>query len=334
MKPVGRILLALLTTLPAFVAVSVSADSGDEKSVVRDCADCPPLREIAPGHFMMGTALGAYEEPEPTGESPQVSITVAQTFLIGVSEVNVEQFSRFVGATGYRPNARCREWVDGRWTIGTDADWQRDSSGKIRAARQPVGCVSWHDAKAYTIWLSRISGRSYRLPSEVEWEYAARGGSEAPRWWGWNSFEGVSISDACRNANVYDVSSARAINFPWPHARCSDGYVAVAPVQSFLPNPYGLFDMIGNAWELTADAYLPHHRHAAAEPALPDQAPAGLRQGAPRVIKGGSFLCAPNYCARYRSGSRQPQDDDLGASHLGFRTVLNAAGPAPGPAKP
>ena len=133
---------------------------------------------------MMGTALGAYEEPEPTGESPQVSITVAQTFLIGVSEVNVEQFSRFVGATGYRPNARCREWVDGRWTIGTDADWQRDSSGKIRAARQPVGCVSWHDAKAYTIWLSRISGRSYRLPSEVEWEYAARGGSEAPRWWG------------------------------------------------------------------------------------------------------------------------------------------------------
>ena len=314
MKPVGRILLALLTTLPAFVAVSVSADSGDEKSVVRDCADCPPLREIAPGHFMMGTALGAYEEPEPTGESPQVSITVAQTFLIGVSEVNVEQFSRFVGATGYRPNARCREWVDGRWTIGTDADWQRDSSGKIRAARQPVGCVSWHDAKAYTIWLSRISGRSYRVPSEVEWEYAARGGSEAPRWWGWNSFEGVSISDACTNANVYDVSSARAINFPWPHARCSDGYVAVAPVQSFLPNPYGLFDMIGNVAEWTEDCFTGsyYNRPLDARPWIWN---GGCTE---RPVRGGSWASRPLHS---RATSRDRAIPDYASADLGFRVA-------------
>jgi formylglycine-generating enzyme len=85
--------------------------------------------------------------------------------------------------------------------------------------------------------------------------------------------------------------------------------------------------MIGNAWELTTDTWRPNHSQPAM--AEPDQMPSGMAAmgGAQRVIKGGSFLCAPNFCARYRSGSRQPQDEDLGASHLGFRTILIAAGP-------
>ena len=105
-----------------------------------------------------------------------------------------------------------------------------------------------------------------------------------------------------------------------------DGFVGLAPVGCYAPNALGLFDMIGNVWELTADVYRPRHD---AQNAAPDQVPPDLRPspGALRVIKGGSFLCAPNYCMRYRAGSRQPQEEDLGASHLGFRTVLSAPGP-------
>ena len=101
-----------------------------------------------------------------------------------------------------------------------------------------------------------------------------------------------------------------------------DGFVGLAPVGCYAPNALGLFDMIGNVWELTADAWTPNHatRPATTPPARP---------GTPllRVIKGGSYLCAPNYCMRYRAGARQAQDEDLAVSHLGFRTVLNAPGP-------
>jgi formylglycine-generating enzyme required for sulfatase activity len=103
--------------------------------------------------------------------------------------------------------------------------------------------------------------------------------------------------------------------------------VGLAPVGCYAPNALGLFDMIGNVWELTSDAYRPGHGEPASGP--PDQMPRGMAtvSGGQRVIKGGSFLCSPDYCVRYRSGARQPQDDDLGASHLGFRTVLLAPGP-------
>ena len=106
-----------------------------------------------------------------------------------------------------------------------------------------------------------------------------------------------------------------------------DGFIGLAPVGCYAPDALGLFDMIGIVWELTTDAYA--QSHVAQGPVAPDQVPVDLRPqpGTRRVIKGGSFLCAPNYCMRYRAGSRQPQEEDLGASHLGLRTVLAAPGP-------
>ena len=112
-----------------------------------------------------------------------------------------------------------------------------------------------------------------------------------------------------------------------------DGFVGLAPVACYAANALGLYDMIGNAWELTADVY--RDNHATDGTPEPDQVPPDIRprtaQQPPRqrVIKGGSFLCAPNYCMRYRAGARQPQDEDLATSHLGFRTILNAPGPGP-----
>ena len=110
-----------------------------------------------------------------------------------------------------------------------------------------------------------------------------------------------------------------------------DGCVGLAPVGCFAPNALGLFDMIGNAWELTRDAYTPSHAvlvgQAEIDPPPSSARPAGASPVGQHVIKGGSFLCAPNYCMRYRAGARQAQDDDLAVSHLGFRTALVAPGP-------
>ena len=104
-----------------------------------------------------------------------------------------------------------------------------------------------------------------------------------------------------------------------------DGFVGLAPVGCYEPNALGLFDMIGNVWELTADAWTAHPK-ATDQAALPDAMPTGMRSAHTplQVIKGGSFLCATNYCMRYRPGARQPQERDLATSHLGFRTVVNS----------
>jgi formylglycine-generating enzyme len=110
-----------------------------------------------------------------------------------------------------------------------------------------------------------------------------------------------------------------------------DGYAGSAPVGCFKPNGYGLYDMIGNVWEWSSDWYRPgHSREAADNPAGPDLAAIRVAAGqsASRVIKGGSYLCGSNYCSRYRPAARQPQETDLGAAHLGFRTVLNKPAPA------
>ena len=113
--------------------------------------------------------------------------------------------------------------------------------------------------------------------------------------------------------------------FPVYNAK-EDGYVGAAPVGCFKPNGYGLYDMIGNVWEWTSDWYRPGHpQEQATNPIGPELQDLALTAGQSpsRVIKGGSFLCASNYCARYRPAARQPQEVDLGAAHLGFRTVLN-----------
>ena len=168
----------------------------------------------------------------------------------------------------------------------------------------PVVAVTLEDALAYAQWKGRA------LPTEAQWEWAARAARPDP----------PPTHEQPRDANTWQGL------FPVLNS-AEDGFVGLAPVGCYAPNALGLHDLIGNVWELTADAWTPHHRDAHAPP--PDQIPSGMRAAATaqQVIKGGSFLCAPNYCMRYRAGARQPQERDLAASHLGFRTVLTAPGP-------
>ena len=169
--------------------------------------------------------------------------------------------------------------------------------------------VGWDDAVAYAKWLGRD------LPTEAEWEYAARGGKPAARFvWGDAPFD-----DKHPQANVWQGV------FPVLDTG-ADGYKAkAAPVGCFPPNGYGLYDMAGNVWEWAKDWYKPNLDPKAAEnpigPAAADAVDPGDPGSRKHVIKGGSFLCSPNYCYRYRPAAREPGPTDTGENHIGFRTV-------------
>ena len=209
----------------------------------------------------------------------------------------------FVVPKNVNTQASAAQW----WRYLPGANWRHPGgpTTSIDAHKAfPVVAVTFADAKAYAHWKGRA------LPSEAQWEWAARAGQP----------QAAQDHAQPKGANTWQGI------FPVANSG-EDGFLGLAPVGCYAPNALGLFDMIGNVWELTSDAYRPGHGESADGP--PDQVPRGIAptSALQRVIKGGSFLCSPDYCMRYRAGARQPQDDDLGASHLGFRTVLLAPGP-------
>jgi len=265
--------------------------------------------EIPAGRVDRGAAR--FEPEESVGGVGDVA-----AFNIDLHEVTNAQFAAFVAATQYVTVAE-RKGPDGapmgaalfdrkqaRWRIDPAAQWRRpEGSGSDIEGREqyPVVMVAYEDALAYARWAGR------RLPTENEWEFAARGPYPAP---------------AHRDGEAYDEAGRPRANtwqgvFPFKDSG-EDGYEGLAPVGCFPAGAHGLYDMAGNVWEWTLD------RYEGAEPA-----DAARRDAtSTRVIKGGSHLCARNFCARYRSGARQPGDETLGMSHVGFRTVGDA------PAKP
>jgi formylglycine-generating enzyme required for sulfatase activity len=240
-------------------------------------------------------------------------------FTIDATEVTNAQFAAFVAETGYTTTAE-RLQPDGRraggavfdrttrmWRLDPDADWRRPlgrGSSIAGLDRHPVVQVSFEDAQAYARWRGR------RLPTELEWERAARLDAAAP-----NDREAEAYAgDGAPIANTWQGA------FPLLDA-ARDGFAGTAPVGCFPPTATGLYDAVGNVWEWTTDWYS-ETSSPGSEAAAREADPEHL---AKRVIKGGSHLCAPNFCARYRSRSRQGGDPGLGTSHIGFRTV----GPAP-----
>jgi formylglycine-generating enzyme required for sulfatase activity len=311
---------------------------------------------IPGGTFRMGSD-DFYPEERPVHE------VEVHGFWMDVHPVTVAEFTAFVAATGhvtvaerfpdpaaypdadpamlvpgsivFRATAGPTNLADHRnwWHWQPGAQW-REPGGPGRGDAHPdhpVTHVAYADAAACAAW----SGKE--LPTEAEWEFAARGGLDGATYvWG-NDAE----PDGRPQANTWQGE------FPWQN-HATDGYEGTSPVGSFPPNGFGLLDMAGNVWEWTSDIYRPSHRDPTAPaccgPSRPDIDPRGessVAQPGPgelgtrvprRVMKGGSYLCAPNYCLRYRPAARQGQAVESSTAHLGFRGIVRPGPAAPSPA--
>lgn len=303
----------------------------------------PDMRWIPGGTFRMGSDR---HYPE---EAPVHRVTV-EGFWMDESPVTNRQFRRFAHATGYRTVAEippdpkdypgalphllfagslvfvppqgpvdlrhCSRW----WGFLKGADWRHPygQGSSIKGLDDhPVVHVAFKDAATYADWAGKA------LPTEAEWEFAARGGLDGAEFaWGDEFAPGGRPM-----ANTWQGN--------FPYLNTADGSVRrTTPVGAFPPNGYGLLDMIGNVWEWTADWFAQRHQADAAKACCIPQNPRGGREAdsfdprdpqslIPRkVVKGGSHLCAPNYCRRYRPAARHPQPIDTSMSHVGFRTII------------
>ena len=296
------------------------------------------------GSFQMGSNRH-YPEERP------VHTVSVDGFWIDRHLVTNEEFTRFVEATGHVTFAELvpdpadypgalpevlyagslvfvkpggpvdRSHIGNWWQYMRGADWRRPQgpgSWLEGRERHPVVHVAYSDAEAYARWAGKD------LPTEAEWEFAARGGLDGATYaWGDEFMPGGRIM-----ANTWQGE------FPW-YNRVDDGYEGTSPVGAFPANGYGLHDMIGNVWEWTTDWYSPAHQGESARPCCgPPHNPRGCAESEsydpsqpairiPRkVLKGGSHLCAPNYCRRYRPAARFPEPVDTSACHVGFRCIV------------
>jgi sulfatase modifying factor 1 len=299
------------------LCIAATAASAQAPGVFRDCADCPEMVAVPTGQFTMGVPAGE-EEREGTPRdlrnrsTPQTPITINAAFAIGRTHVTRGQFAEFARATGHRSEG-CYTLLAGNinppFRLNPGHGWNLPDFEQTD--QHPVVCISWNDAQAYVRWLAQRTGHAYRLPSEAEWEYAARAGTTTARFWG----EGPQ--DVCRYANVGDLTASRILSWISPTLGdapvCQDGYLFTAPAASFQPNQFGLYDMLGNAAQWVEDCW---NENYAARPA--DQSARVSGDCANRVVRGGSWGDPPR---EVRAGSRYKLRSDLRFSFMGFRVA-------------
>lgn len=212
----------------------------------KDCDTCPEMVMVPAGAFQMGSP--SYEEGRDDNEGPVRTVTIPRDFAVGKYEVTKAEFAAFVSATGYTSASDCHTYEDEKFEKRSGRSWR--DPGFRQSERDPALCVSWDGARAFAEWLSRRTGKSYRLLTEAEWEYAARAGTMTARSWGSDS------ASACGYANVHDITS-KTVNdgYTWTNHACDDGVAQTAAVGSYEANAFGLHDMLGNVWEWTEDCW-------------------------------------------------------------------------------
>ena len=244
--------------------------------------------------------MGSDGSESGRGEDESRHPACVEGFFIARFEVTRGQYAAFVEATGRDEPGDCYVYRDSSWTLLRGHSWR--APGFVQTEEHPVTCVSRDDATAYAKWLSRRHGLRYRLPTEAEWEYAARGGMHSSRHWG------DDPALACRFANIGDRSLHR--HFPgwtWTIHPCNDGFVYTAPIGSFRENRYGLFDILGNVWEWTCSPYDEGFRGAE------NRCAAGAGSA---VARGGSWSNSPRWV---RSAGRFANRSDVRFDLVGFR---------------
>lgn len=274
----------------------------------------PKVVVVPTGRFVMGSA--ADEADHRDNEEPQRQVEITVGFALGESEVTVAQFREFAKAVSYRSEAdragsgSVYEESTGRMVDRRGIDWDRDYKGDRASDSLPVLNVSWNDASAYVEWLAQRTGKKYRLPSEAEFEYALRAGTQTRFWWG-------DGDPKTKLANVTGDGDRSPGKRSWGRAFASynDGFWGPAPVRSFPANPFGLYDLDGNVSEWVDDCW--HDNYVRA----PRDSTAWVNPGcARRVIRGGSWGSAPD---QVRSAYRLGTQADARSARVGFRIARN-----------
>jgi formylglycine-generating enzyme required for sulfatase activity len=246
---INRLSLILLSAL----IFSWPAQEVWSAETFRDCPDCPEMVSVPAGTFLVGSSdadtardlqsvPGFARSNAPSylaEEHPQHSVTIQQPLALGKYPVTRGEFAVFVRETGYSAEGPCETHAHHQFKLVADADWQKP--GFTQTDHDPVVCVSWQDAHAYVVWLSEkiekgsaAGAGPYRLPTEAEWEYAARAGTRTARWWGDSIGSGNAACDGCGSR--------------WDRER-------TAPVGSFQPNGFGRYDVMGNVFQWTEDCW-------------------------------------------------------------------------------
>lgn len=245
--------------------------------IFRDCPDCPEMVAIPAGDFTMGSP--GDDEVRHDDEGPPHHVTIPAPFALATREVTRDQFAAFVKATA-RPVKDCWFADGGDGRMAPEGDYL--DAGFAQTGDHPATCVSWEDAVAYAAWLSDLTGIDYGLPTEAEWEYAARAGKITTWPWGQDNPNG-----GCSFANGLDVTGDKE-NPGNGASACEDGFAFTAPVGSFAPNRFKLHDMLGNVWEWVIDCYEPSYEGA------PNDGSARVTETCEnRVARGGSWLENP-----------------------------------------
>jgi formylglycine-generating enzyme required for sulfatase activity/serine/threonine protein kinase len=273
----------------------------------KDCPECPELVLVPAGRGKIGA--GEAEKTRETDDLPVRVVTISRPFAMGRYEVTRDEFAAFVEATGHRAEGGCYSWSESRWVLNPERSWR--NPGFPQTGRDPAVCINFRDAQAYVRWLSSRTGKRYRIPTESEWEYAARAGTETSRPWG------EDPADACDHANGTDLAALRRPNAnEFDYHDCDDGHIYTAPAGSFRPNAFGLHDMIGNAWEWTVDCWTegPPARAANGRAAPPEDCNR-------RAVRGGAWNYTPPYL---RSAARLKGAVGVRIYNIGFRVVRDS----------
>lgn len=301
-----------LTALAGFLLVvgalrAFGAGPEDDHHAVgqsfRDCnTSCPEMVVIPPGKFTIGSSTS--ERGRGSDENPPQQVTIAYALAIGKYPVTRGEFEIFVKDTR-RMTGPCGHW-DGK-SFRTEAGLYWNNVFH-QNDRHPVVCVNWEDARAYAQWLSGKTGKGYRLLSEAEWEYAARAGTITA--WYWGDSEG----NQCRYANGADLSAkAQGITVAG-FVHCNDRYPHTSPVGSFGPNPFGLYDMAGNAGEWVEDCYHNTYSGAPTDGSAVETCMPKFHNA--RVMRGGGWNAIPDWM---RSASRDVEVPSQRSDSFGFR---------------
>lgn len=276
-------------TLTPMLLLAVLSGCATQPDSFRDCDTCPELVRIPAGSFMMGstqqqtTAAGVPAERAPN-EQPAVPVSISKPFAIGRYEVTIAEFRVYAEATGFTATPGCFGLSGRAWAMDMSATW--DTPGHSVDSSYPAACLTADEYAGYLAWLSATTGHTYRLPTEAEWEYMARLGTVEPE-----HILRAGDADACKLMNAADINFTANFDGAWEAFDCDDGYRVTSPAGQFLPNKLGMYDVLGNVAELTADCFITGHTGRPADGSARRTEPACTSA----VFKGGSWAGEPSF---------------------------------------